>query len=594
MPSIVLLPLWEQAPTWDGIVGNAIPYDSDKRTLQDIKPDWLPRIEDVPSLNQVEAFAFPTPFAWAEMMASIIRQGRFDHVLFRLYENLILGLALGHLQLDVVDLRGLSFGKVLAEADDRYRYFGILRGKSSQGLSELGGKVFGGTSPETLLWPSPRRTDAEWQALREAISNSNQDNAYFVLADFRSLLQREKLWNPDQVVWMKGLEQILRNRKPQGENRSYHVHSRTVGPILADLPNGELKRLYFPVYEEKFAAHFLRGLAFKRLQRETDRISVHDTYKKCYEILLPITSADGDLLKAGAGTVHVLGEPDAKVAAAQIQLEGTEDRSGLFELLQNVKKRIGGDLQQIKQQPFFFPDAFRIPVSRLGEAGIDPDVSFSTQAYQLTFDPNSAGLPLSEELIESQETYGICVKFDDSSGHKRKAIYIDDYKGSGVGDLRALGWVLWCYFTTESERQQREHTDDKELEEMLYVVQNRKLLNSEHTVVFKDSNDVRPFDFTDEVSEEIYKKVKKDGVPKPRKLAKQQRFLKAYKNQHDNVSSPINWLCLQAAKAFISWAWPEFKERSFLPNGPLRDKGDAIALGTLSATLLIDEEREVK
>lgn len=574
MPSIVLLPLWEQAPTWDGIVGNAIPYDSDKRTLQDVKPDWLPRIEDVPSLSQVEAFAFPTPFAWAEMMAAIIHQGRFDHVLFRLYEDLVLGLALGHLQLDVVDLKGLSFGKVLAEADDRYRYFGMLRGKSSQGHSELGGKVFGGTSPETLLWPSPRRTDIEWQALREAISNRDQDNAYLVLADFRSLLQRERFWNPDQIVWMKGLEQVLLNRKPQSENRSYHVHSRTVGPIIGDMPNGELKRIYFPVYEEKFAAHFLRGLACKRLQRETDRIGVHDGYKKCYEILLPITAADGDLLKAGAGTVHVLAEPDDNQTAAQIQLEGTADRSGLFELLQDVKKKIGGDLPQIKRQPFFYPDAFRIPVSRLGEAGIDPDVSFSTQAYQLTFDPTSSGLPLSEELELSQVTYAVGFPYEDSSGHRRTAIYIDDYKGSGVGDLRALGWVLWCYFTGDEE----------------YVVQNRKLLNSERTLVFKDSNLVRPFDFSEEVSEEIYKKVKKEVVHKPRRLAAQQRFLKAYKTQKDkDPSSVLNGICLCAVEAFIRWAWPEFSAKTFLPNGPLRDKGDAITQGTLSAVLLKDE-----
>ena len=159
MPPIVLLPSWASDPTWKEIIGNAIPFDPLKRTLQDVKPDWLPKIEDASNLSRVEAFAFPTPFAWAEMTAAVIQQGNFDHVLFRLYEDMVLGLALGHLKLDVVDLKGLSLGTVLADADERYRYFGLLRGRGSEGHADLDGKVFGGTSPETLFWPSPRRTE---------------------------------------------------------------------------------------------------------------------------------------------------------------------------------------------------------------------------------------------------------------------------------------------------------------------------------------------------------------------------------------------------------------------------------------------------
>ena len=576
MPPIVLLPLWEQAPTWkDAIIGNAIPFDQEKRTLQDVKPDWLPRIEEVSSLDKVEAFAFPTPFAWAEMMSAIIQQERYNHVLFRLYEDLVLGLALGHLQLDVVDLNGLGFGKVLADADERYRYFGILRGKGQQGRSEISGKVFGGTSPETLFWPSPRRTGSEWQALREAISHSTQDNAYYVLADFRSLLQNERLWNPDQVAWMKGMAQILGTRAPREGQKYFHIHSRTVGPILASLPNGETKSIYFPVYEEKFAANFLRGLAFRRLQRETDRVVVHDTIKKCFEILLPITAADGDLLQAGAGTVRVLSEPAERNSATQIQLQGTEDKSGLFELLQDVKKKIGGDLQHIKSQPFFYPDAFRIPVSRLGEAGIDTEVSFSTQAYQLTFDPDSPGLPLSEEIVParlSQETYAFEFPYKDASGQQRRAIYIDVYKGKHVGDLRALGYVLWAYFIGEED----------------YIVQNNKLKNSERADVFKTSNTVRPFDFNEEVTKEIYDKVK-DSSHKPKRLAAQQRFVKAYKTRADRESSELSTLCLNATQAFVRWVWSDYPAIMFLPNGHLRDKGETITLGNLNVFLLKDE-----
>lgn len=573
MPSTVLLPSWASAPTWKEIIGNAIPFDPDKRTLQDVKPDWLPKIDDASSLSQVEAFAFPTPFAWAEMMAAVIQQGKFDHILFRLYEDLILGLVLGHLKLDIVDLKGLSVGTELEEADDRYRYFGLLRGRGSEGHSDLDGKVFGGTSPETLFWPSPRRTEVDWLALRQAISSSNQDDAYHLLLDFRSLLQGEKLWNPDQVVWIKGLAQILGARSRRDGSAHYQIDSRGVGPIVACLPDGELKRVYFPVYEKNFAAKFLRGLT-GTLHRETDRVGVYDRYGRCFDILLPITAADGDLLKAGAGTVNILKEPSRDQTAAQIQLHGKEDRSGLFDLLQDVRKQLEGDLQQIKRRPFYYPDAFRIPVSRLGEAGINAEVSFSTQAYQLTFDPNSPGLPLASELeVITEETSGVEFGYEDSSGQLRKAIYIDSYKGTPVGDLRALGWVLWTYFTGGED----------------YVIQNGKLLNDSRTPVFKDSTDVRPFDFFDEdVAEEIYKKIKDDGN-KPKRLATQQRFVKAYKTRVDKDSAKLNKLCLYAAQAFTKWVWPEYSENAFLPNGPLRANGDTIKQGNLSVVLLKDE-----
>ena len=572
MPPIVLLPSWALEPTWKEIIGNAIPFDPLKRTLQDVKPDWLPRIEDASNLSQVEAFAFPTPFAWAEMTAAVIQQGNFDHVLFRHYEDLVLGLALGHLKLDVVDLKGLSLGTVLADADERFRYFGLLRGRGSDGHSDLDGKVFGGTSPETLFWPSPRRSDADWLALREAISLSNQDDAYHLLLDFRILLQGEKLWNPDQVVWMKALTQILGGRKGRDGSGHYQIHSRSVGPIVACLPDGELKRVYFPVYEKDFAANFLRGLT-GTLHRETDRVGVFDRYGRCFDILLPIASPDGDLMKAGAATVNVLKEPARDQTAAQIQLQ-KEDRSGLFDHLQDARRKLEGDLQQIKRQPFFYPDAFRVPVSRLGEAGINTEVSFSTQAYQLTFDPNSPGLPLASELKDiTQETYGVEFEYEDASGQRRKAIYIDIYKGTSVGDLRAIGWVLWTYFTGGED----------------YVVQNGKLLNESRTLVFKEANAVRPFDFFDEdVAEEIYKKIK-DGSNKPKRLATQQRFVKAYKTLADKERVFLNLLCLNAAQAFTKWVWPEYSETAFLPNGPLRVNGDTIKQGNLSVVLLKDQ-----
>src|SRR5215208_7120165 len=107
MPKVVLLPKWNAAPTWKEIIGKAMDPDAG------LPGHWEPKLTESKTLDQTEAIAFPTPFAWAEMMSAVIRQGLFNHLLFRLYGDLFLGLTLGHLQLEVTDLKGFELGKVL-------------------------------------------------------------------------------------------------------------------------------------------------------------------------------------------------------------------------------------------------------------------------------------------------------------------------------------------------------------------------------------------------------------------------------------------------------------------------------------------------
>jgi len=570
MPRIVLLPDWNQDPEWAGIIGNAIPFDADKPSLADVKDDWQPVLQDVDNIGQVEAFAFPTPFAWAEMMAAVIRQGDYDHLLFKYYEQLVLGVLLGHLRLDVADLKEGDFGRVLAGADDRYRYFGTLRGRGTPENRDLEGLVFGGTSPDCIFWPAPRRTEGEWRLLREAIRGSNQELGYQLLADYRHLIAQERLWEPNRYVWMKGLDRIAGAREPEPGNNLFHVHSRLVGPVA--LASGANKPFYFPVYEKEFAALFLRGLTGS-LRVEGQGIGVYDQYRKCLEIALPTVTADGDLARAGGGVVRLLHEPARPPeGGGTIRLRDENGSRGLFSLVQDLRNVMEGDVVAIKRRPFLYPDVFRVPVTRLGEAGLGNEVSFSPQAYdELTFEADSPGLPLASELEQiTDNTDGVVLNYRDERGQTRRAIYIDSYAGAPVGDLKALGLVLWSYFVGEAE------------------VFNGKLVDREGTPVFKDQDVTRPFDFYEEVAPELYGKVRASGA-EYRRLAAQQRFLRAYRELAAEEGSNLAQLCYRAARSFVRWTWPEWLEKAFIENGHQPRHRQPVQLGSLKVTLLKDE-----
>lgn len=569
MQRIVLLPDWNQDPTWEGVIGNAIPFDAEKPSLADVKDDWQPELQHADDINQVEAFAFPTPFAWAEMMAAVIRQGDYDHLLFKYYEQLVLGVLLGHLRLDVVDLKEGEFGRVLAGADDRYRYFGTLRGRGTPENRDLEGLVFGGTSPDCLFWPAPRRTEVQWRLLREAIRGSNQDLGFQLLADYRDLLASERLWEPGRYVWMKGLDRIAGDRPPDPAHNLFHVHSRLVGPVALD--SAAARPFYFPVYEKDFAAHFLRSLTGS-LRVEGRGIGVYDQHRKCVEVALPTVPADGDLVRAGGGVVRLLHEPSrGPDGGGTIHLRDENGTRGLFSLVQDLRNVMEGDVVAIKRRPFLFPDVFRVPVTRLGEAGLGTEVSFSPQAYELTFDPDSPGLPLASELEQiSDRTDGVVLSYRDERGHLRRAIYIDSYAGTPVGDLKALGLVLWSYFVGDAE------------------VFNGKLVNYEGTPVFKNLDVTRPFDLYEEVAPDLYAKVRASGT-EYRRLATQQRFLKAYRELAAAEDSNVAQLCHRAARSFVRWVWPEWQEKAFIENGHPPRHAKPIQLGNLTVTLLKDE-----
>jgi hypothetical protein len=571
MPKVVLLPSWNIQPSWDDVIGKV--FEPDK----DLPGEWRPSIDEQAKIEDIEAFAFPTPFAWAEIMSAVIRQGFYNHLLFKLYSDLTIGLVLGHLQLEIVDLKTTTFGKVLASTDERYRYFGLLRGK--QGNRELQDKVFGATSPETLFWPSPRRTTAEWQELKTAINmDGAQQEAYALLADFREAIDQQKLWSPGEIPWMKGLDQIIGSHEPSEGRKHYHVHSRAVGPILADLPKGFSRPLYFPIYQEMFAPKLLEALT-GTFEQERDSIAVFDDKRrKHYMIRMPTVPTDGDSLLAGAGNVEIMTEPGKirEFASTRIRLADDEQGRGLFYLLQpldealrkdqSLYRSLGKSVEMVKDYPFFYPDVIRISIRRLGEAGVrDSDVSFSDRAFELALKPDSPGLPLASELTKlAVSTLGFVLQYD-YEGKTRRALYIDEYAGYDIGDLKALGWVLWAFFNGNAE------------------YNNGQIVDSSLTLLLRDGTTGRPFD----VASEAYKRMVEERE-QHRRLATLQRFVKAYDKLASAAdSSDLDKLCALAAGAYAKLVWGG----GVLPNGQ-EAKWQPYKTGRFKVNLAVDGLKE--
>jgi hypothetical protein len=570
MSKVVLLPDWNAAPTWKEIIGKAIDPD------RELPEPWQPHLLEAKTLEETEAIAFPTPFAWAEMMSAVIRQGLFGHLLFKYYEDLFLGLILGRLQLEITDLKGFDLGKVLAGTDERYRYFGLLRGISRE--PEIQGKVFGATSPDSLIWPSPRRTETEWRKLRESIQTDTHLNAgYQMLAELRDLMRQRRLWQAMEVPWMKGLDRILRDLRGSEGAKLFQIHNRTVGPVLATLGGGRLRPLYLPVYHEGFAAELSRSFTGTFKQEEGSVVIYDDKNRRQFEIHMPPTPADGDLLLAGGGTIRV---PDGtgrirEFGTGRLRLESDDRGDGLYSLLQPLDEAmrkdqrfyaaIGRASEDIRQYPFFYPDVMRIPVTRLGQAATpNAEVSFSAQAYQMVFEPESLGLPALSELEATDDSRTKSfILVHSQGGVTRRQVFLEEYKGQSVGDLTALGWVLWLFYLGKVTWQDDKFRDD-ELTPLLVAGKGERLL---------------------ELTDEAYRKASLNRA-QHRRLATLQRFLRNYSERaRRQDASNITRLCREASRAFVEEVWPE---QPIIENGYLSAQWQTIEIADLRFDLARD------
>ena len=416
---------------------------------------WNPQAQDL------EARALPTPFAQARRFAHLLsnatsisaEDGTGNRALQR-FRDLVLGLCLGELRLELVDLERSvdadNFGKALARVDKDSRFLGMLRRPSATASQSI---IFGATDAACLLWPHPRRSDdQDWASLRSAIASvpGRESRAYALLADWRATLQSE--WAPTFNPWMRALDLILGTPKPSPNHFELRDNSRLEGPVRLYVGGTEqlggkrrLRRIYFPVLSDGRARAFfdLCGFSFTRNSDATALDARDSTGKLRGSILRPQGQTGGDQLLLGWGNVRM---EDTSPEVRSSPSDGFLD--GLPSLLTEVgplrkefeeADRAEGVPHDPASRLAAYPDAVRF-LFRVGDLfSSSPLVSYSRQALLGLRDSNASPLPGLQEARRNEGPSGPRILEWETQGVHHAAIYTDD-------DVLALGYVLFSYF----------------------------------------------------------------------------------------------------------------------------------------------------
>lgn len=529
-------------PHWLLLPGSTDPARPGLTILKDIPGDLRPRID--PTTHRLEARSFPTPFALAETLGMLLLRGVKGDPMIEKYRRLVLGVVLGHLEVTLVDLaeRAGKLGKAMARVEPDTRYFGFVRGKLGDTTVS-----FGGTHPRTLFWPSPRRSDGDWEALHQKIQGDTRlPRALELLADARESLAA--VWDPRAVPWMKALELVASSTPPSPGLRVLASDARLVGPFQVAMPveagdpegRTQVRRLYFPVLEPGFARQILE-MCTLRFRPDGGRgaiVALDPGDQIVFRILTPSVAPGADPLLAGAGTiVRESGAGAVGVAARSLRLLGED---GLFthlgELLAQIAIADGGatvDQARILRNPLAYPDVLRIPARAADPASKSAPVVFSDEAQRRMRD--GASLPTLDALRTVGSGAGVLLEWG-TGPDRRAAAWIESNGELDFGDLRAVGSLLFAYFTGEAS-----------------LYQGKLPIRDAHSLAeLSKSSSERPIDATDA----IYARIVDGGAQRDAslRLGSLQRFVATYRERAGGEDRGAQ-LALAAAEAFARWAW---------------------------------------
>jgi hypothetical protein len=541
MPKITLLPFWTDHNFDLGF------HDTDL-TKEAWPKDWHPtRVEDL------QSYAFPTPYAEAERICAWTRLAEGRGLPAR-YRNLVLGLTLGHLTLEMLDLDVADdFGRALLNIEPDI-FLGLLWRPIP---GETAPRLFGATHPRAFVWPHARANTfaPAWDKLDETIaSDPDYPKALQLLAEFRKALDNNGLWK-DTIPWMLGLKKMLPDDvAPSDDLRLLRRHCRFVGPIsLAVAGKNEPELIYWPVYHENFAKDFLHATTSTFVKNEKANVVELQNKSPRQEtwvtIKLPNVKSE-KLRAAGVGVVDKLGPADWGSRADVFHLNDrttTGKRTeGLFSLLKSVYTAFEGllDVSRILKYFFYYPDPVRLLVDRLGPYGLPRD-------HQVSFSPE-----FTEQIIEADQGVPDTSKFDGDdhapagcqitltpdSQTKLDVIYVEKLDAADVGDLRALGLVLWEVYVGEAIINRnliQSYSDDRPSQDIIDMAADRPI--SAKPEYYQRIRDVK---FQERLG---------------RRLATLQRFVRSYAQPPAKMATDhpsIARLVRRAADAFAMWVNP--------------------------------------
>jgi hypothetical protein len=445
--------------------------------------------------NAMSASCVPTPYAQAEMMGQVLNA--INQTTWQLtppvqatevqsqtldrWVSLLLGVVEGKLRIRTESLNSSeadNFGRMLQRARPAQRYLGLLEVEAPLGSGLDKGTVCGAIDSRSLVWCTPRLDPATWQSFGSTVASTTQDgqNAMQVLWEWRSVLRKAELWpeGANSPPWVRGIEHILHGFKPDATGNLLDHQVRFAGPLALDFGNDREYLVYLPVLARNWAQTFLKYLNLRPTPGTTPMELRDDSGRGGARIHLSAGATGG---ADGAGAIeHQVDSKDAPLAGLGVLELGGSANFGLRPWLTGsdgyeelVYKPLLGAFEKVHHargiaQPsiercsVFFPDALRLAYELLKPVEGHSLVRYSAavqdhsrlfrnlplRAMNLSRVPTDKPWPKDEELVVAVPGPAPCRALVE----RLKSL---DGSMIDVGELRALGCVLWLLFIGEAE-----------------------------------------------------------------------------------------------------------------------------------------------
>jgi hypothetical protein len=474
---------------------------SDTFALDQKKGAWQP------TPAHLRTKSFPTPYAQAEMMSHLLGQLLLDpgaqqsqpelvnarlQQSFERWRLLLLGLVLGELTLETVDLRRPevdNLGAMLADLRPECRFLGLLRDARRQG-GEGRRLLVGAADPMCLFWCAPRvARENYWSDLKTRIdASAERADAMRLLAEWRGWFERNGLWQPGHESappWQKGL-QVLLGETPAAAG-ALATDARGVGPLrLGVVPrNGSDASeviAFLPQRDPGWGARFAELLFFQPVRGNAGTVDLVDPNGRA---VVTVRMAPRDAVREGGGARTSVGPDTATTAGVELLagvgrlesivniarghgqahwLEDHPNAQGYRSLVLNPllaaaaasHRRAAVTEADVAAFPILFPDSVRLAVAQSAEAEaggvrihlsrevisrVEPGIAAPQSGALLTrwtpgdAPPRIVAVPGGEGAL----AVGLVERF----GPPNRVV--------DVGELRALGFALWLYFLGEAE-----------------------------------------------------------------------------------------------------------------------------------------------
>lgn len=458
-----------------------------------------------PQPQHLRAKSFPTPFSQAEMMTHVLGMlklesgGRPEDITrinveiqqsYERWELLLLGVTLGELAIETVDLRQPTFdnfGRMIADLRDECRFISLVRDLRVAGPRGTA-LLVGGTDPECLFWCSPR-IPTYWNALKTRISgHALAPDARQILSEWRGVLQANGAWNVERgPVWQKALHIALDGVPSTSSTARLSSDARFVGPVNLEVPRKQEEgavdylALFLPVLSRGWGSRFQDLLFLKPVERAAGVVTLEDTttQRVIARIAKSVGAARGDApggdrasavsserfeFLAGVGRLDV----DESAAVHHGQLHWLDDHNGqpgyrslvvapLIDAAARSLRRAVSEAD-VRAFPTLFPDALRLVFAGAEATSAD---EVRVQLSRHVTARRGAGVALPQTGLPPRAWRpGLALPkvlaIPAANGAPAVGLveqYGPDGRAQDVGELRALGLAMWLYFLGECEVQ---------------------------------------------------------------------------------------------------------------------------------------------